>query len=103
MNDPENQTTKRERAKGRPVPRPVAPASQQVVEGSRIREGIAQSSDQAGTHQRVASSSAKRLDQNIATKLSEISAFGVRGRGLMAVIVAGVIVVVFLALKYLVH
>jgi hypothetical protein len=58
------------------------------------------SSDQAETQQRFSSSSARALKLTIAGKISEFSGFGVRGSGLVAVLVAGGVVVVWLALKY---
>jgi len=95
----QNQSAGRDGAKGQPST--AAPASRQEVEGSKFTEGITQKSDQERTQQRVTSSSGRKLDQTISSKVTELSAFGVRGRGLVAVLAACVVVLAYLALKYL--
>jgi hypothetical protein len=73
----------------------------QEVEGSNFKEDVTQKSDQPQTQQRVASSSGRNLFQTITGKTTELRAFGVRGQGKLAVVIAGVIVLAFLAFKYL--
>ena len=80
---------------------PATPLTQQTVTGSIIRGTTTQSSDQARTHQTFASSSTDKLSQSVTVDKDEIKAFGVHGRGLVAVVVAGVIVVSLLIFKYL--
>jgi hypothetical protein len=95
----QNQSAGRDPAQERPSTAALQP--RQEVEGSKFTDGITQKSDQERTQQRVASSSGKKLDQTITSKLTELSAFGVRGRGLVAVLAACVVVLAYLALKYL--
>lgn len=76
-------------------------AASQIAENSVIRQGATQYSDQPGTQQRFASSWADTLHQRIVTQLPGISGFGMKGTGLIAVVVVGVVVLAGLALKYL--
>jgi hypothetical protein len=73
----------------------------QEVLGSAFTKDLTQKSDQPDTQQRVAFSSGRNLSQTIAAKSTELRAFGVRGQGKLAVVIAGVIVLAFLAFKYL--
>jgi hypothetical protein len=92
--------TPRRTTNERSSPRQPQPP-QQIVEGTVIGRKLTQSSDQERTQQRVAFSSANDLAQKINAKKDELSAFGVRGKGLVAVVIAGVIVLALLLLKYL--
>jgi hypothetical protein len=94
-------TKSREHRKNNEASREASNAPEQIVENSRVGKQALQSSDQPGTRQRFLSSSAKTLRQTIAVKQAEFSGFGVRGSGLAAVLVAGGVVVVWLAFKYL--
>ncbi len=87
-----------DKTKAKAAPRGGA---EQIVEGSMIRGGISQLSDQPGTKQRMTFSSAERLKQRLATKAPELSFGRLKGSGVVAVVVAGVVILVLLGLKYL--
>ena len=70
----------------RSVVSPRTPPAQQVVEGSTFKK-VRQSSDQVGTLQTTAQSTGDELSQSIVSSAPEFSAFGIRGRGLVAVLI----------------
>jgi hypothetical protein len=75
--------------------------AKQFVEGSTIRGGISQLSDQPDTEQHMRFSSAETLKQRLATTIPEFSGIGLKGSGRVAVVVAGIVAVVLLGLRYL--
>src|SRR5215472_10961385 len=85
-----------------PQIKPASSTPGQYVSGVEIRGKINQLSD-VKVPQDVSFATASELDQKIITKQEpapQFSAFGVRARGKVAVIVAGIVVVVFLLVKY---
>jgi hypothetical protein len=101
MADARTPTTPRERATTDAANPGASNAPAQIIKNAWIDEKATMSSDQPGTQQQFLSSSARTVQQTIGVKRSEFSGFGIRASGLAGVIVAGVLVVAWLALKYL--
>jgi hypothetical protein len=81
----------------------IARQSEQIAEGNTVQGRLVQSNDADKSIQSARNNSAEEIRQNVASKQSQLRAFGISGTGLYAVIGVIIIAVALLIVKYVSH